>query len=63
MVERNEVRMMADKQTADVVEVVRCKNCDRSRSMEFYGYCYCKRYRVVRKVDDFCSRGRERKDE
>lgn len=46
------------KHSDDLAEVVRCKNCDRSRPMMFDGYCYCKRYRVVRKKDDFCSRGK-----
>lgn len=43
--------------TADVVEVVRCKNCKHSRPMIFSGFHYCKRVRAVRKEDDFCSKG------
>lgn len=45
---------------ADVVEVVRCKDCNRSRSMSFDGYCYCKRNKVVRKHEDFCSRAKKK---
>jgi hypothetical protein len=56
---RNMLKNSPKANAADVVEVVRCKDCNLSRSMEFYGYCYCTRYRVVRKVDDFCSRAKK----
>lgn len=48
--------------TADVVEVVRCEKCRRSRPMMFDGFYYCKRHRAVRKADAFCSFG-ERKEQ
>lgn len=47
--------------TADVEEVVRCKDCRRSRTMIFDGFYVCKRHRAVRKADAFCSYG-ERRD-
>lgn len=43
-------------------QIVRCENCRRSRPMIFDGYYYCKRHLVVRKADDYCSRG-ERKEQ
>ncbi len=46
--------------SVDVVGVVRCGKCKRSRPMIFNGYYYCKRYRVCRKADDFCSRGKQK---
>jgi hypothetical protein len=42
-------------------KVVLCKDCKRSRPMIFDGYYYCKRHRVVRKADDFCSKGAKMK--
>jgi hypothetical protein len=47
---------------ADVVEVVHCKDCERSRPMMFDGFYYCNRYRVCKRADDFCS-GAKRKGE
>lgn len=47
--------------TADVVEVVRCKDCKYVKPMSFKGYFMCKRHhKYCRKADDFCSYG-ERK--
>lgn len=46
---------------ADVVEVVRCKDCKYAKPMSFKGYFMCKRHhKYCRKADDFCSYG-ERK--
>ena len=45
--------------TADVVEVVRCKDCEYLHSDAHGGYCV---FRGVATSDDFCSFG-ERKDE
>ena len=42
--------------SADVVEVVRCKDC------KYYRECGCQRAFVYPEPDDFCSRG-ERKDD
>lgn len=47
--------------TANVVEVVRCKDCKYAKPMSFKGYFMCKRHhKYCRKADDFCSYG-ERK--
>lgn len=54
------LNMIETESTADVVEVVRCKDCQRSRHMIFDGFCYCKRVRAVRKADDFCSKGKRK---
>jgi hypothetical protein len=44
--------------TADVVEVVRCKDCKYAKPMSFKGYFMCKRHhKYCRKADDFCSYG------
>ena len=53
-------QVVEDTPTADVVEVVRCKDCQRSRPMIFDGFYYCKRVRAVRKADDFCSKGKRK---
>ena len=46
--------------TADVVEVVRCKDCKNLMFSDFYGEC-SKGYMGIVSPDDYCSRG-ERKD-
>ena len=46
----------------DFVMVVRCKDCKWSRPLIFDGHYCCKRYRVCRKADDFCSRGERREE-
>lgn len=46
---------------ADVVEVVRCKDCKRAVPLIFRGYYKCRRHSACRKADDYCSHG-ERKD-
>lgn len=45
---------------ADVVEVVRCKDCRFLRFSDFYGACVCGRMAIVQPWD-YCSRG-ERND-
>ena len=46
---------------ADVVEVVRCKDCKYAKPMSFKGYFVCKRHhKYCRKADDFCSYGERR---
>lgn len=46
---------------ADVVDVVRCKNCKHLMFSDMYGECSQAHMGIVR-PDDFCSYG-ERKDE
>lgn len=46
--------------TADVVEVVRCKDCKNLMFSDFYGEC-SKGYMGIVSPDDYCSYG-ERKD-
>ncbi len=55
------VSIINEQPTADVVEVVRCKNCKRAVPLIFQGYYKCRRHSACRKADDFCSYG-ERKD-
>ena len=47
--------------TADVTEVVRCKDCKYLMFSDMYGECSQAHMRIVR-PDDFCNYG-ERKDE
>lgn len=49
-----------DTPTADVVEVVRCKNCKYLMFSDFYGEC-SKGYMGIVYPNDFCSHG-ERAD-
>ena len=53
--------LLEDTPTADVVEVVRCKDCKNLMFSNFYGECSKAHMGIVR-PDDFCSYG-ERKDE
>lgn len=46
--------------TADVVEIVHCKNCKHLMFSDCYGECK-KGYMGIVSPDDYCSRG-ERKD-
>lgn len=41
---------------ADVVEVVRCKDCKRIETTEYGGYCCLKKISVA--YNDFCSYGK-----
>ena len=52
--------LLEDSPTADVVEVVRCKDCKNLMFSDFYGEC-SKGYMGIVQPDDYCSRG-ERKD-
>lgn len=54
------VDTFADIPTADVVEVVRCKDCKHLMFSDCYGECAQAHMGIVR-PDDFCSYG-ERKD-
>lgn len=45
----------------DFVKVVRCKDCKAAKSLIFFdGFYFCRKYRVCRNEDDFCSRGKRR---
>ena len=63
------MRMIYDAPTVDAVEVVRCKNCrdcemgypEKRLDREATQAWLCKRYKMYRKPDDFCSYG-ERRD-
>lgn len=48
------------KNKADFVKVVRCRDCNRARSLIFKGFYKCSRHRACRKADDFCSYGKRR---
>lgn len=47
---------------ADVVEVVRCKDCKHLMFSDCYGECRLNHLRIVR-PDDFCSRGKRKEDD
>lgn len=47
--------------TADVAEVVRCKDCKHLNPMGSGGYRKCLRDNLWKDTDDFCSRGERRK--
>lgn len=46
--------------TADVVEVVRCKDCKRAKPLIFKNFYFCRKYRACRETDDYCSFGERR---
>ena len=46
---------------ADVVQVVRCKDCERSEYDVVFESYWCKLKRLV-KPDDFCSYGKRREE-
>ena len=50
-------RAIAKTPTADVVEVVRCKDCEKSKPTKTEELCYCFLLHDCRKYDDFCSYG------
>lgn len=54
------IELLEDTPAADVVEVVRCKDCKNLMFSDFYGEC-SKGYMGIVSPDDYCSRG-ERKD-
>ena len=46
--------------TADVVEVVRCKDCKHLNPMGSGGYRKCLRDNLWKGTDDYCSHGKRR---
>lgn len=48
--------------TADVADVVRCKDCKHLNPMGTGGYRKCLRDNLWKDTDDFCSKGERRKD-
>lgn len=58
-------------ESGELVEVVRCKNCrdcemgypEKRLDREATQAWLCKRYKMYRKPDDFCSYGERRHDE
>ena len=55
------LRVISEQPTADVVEVVRCKDCDRSAKYKDYYLCGVDNRAV--NADSFCSYGERRTDE
>ena len=51
-----------DLPTADVAEVVRCKDCRLAKDSMIEGWYFCHINRLIHQPDVFCSYG-ERKDE
>lgn len=52
------LKAVSDIPTADVVEVVRCKDCISSKSNGVLdGYFRCDRFEVIVRKNDFCSHG------
>ena len=49
--------------TADVVQIVRCKDCKHLNPMGTGGYRKCLRDNLWKDTDDFCSRGERRKED
>ena len=59
----NVLRIVDEQPTADVVEVVRCKDCKHLNPMGSGGYRKCLRDNLWKDTDDFCSRGERRKED
>ena len=56
------IYILSEMDSADVVEVVRCKDCEHGQSYNMFGSRYCLKHNDVAVRDnDFCSYG-ERKD-
>lgn len=55
------LRVISEQPTADVVEVVRCKDCDRSAKYKDYYLCGVDNRAV--NADSFCSYGERRTDD
>lgn len=49
--------ILDDTPNADVVPVVRCKYCKRARGLIFENFYFCRKYRICREADDYCSDG------
>ena len=54
--------LLEDTPTADVVEVVYCKNCKHLMFCDFYGEC-TKGYMGIVQPNDYCSKGERRESE
>ena len=62
--------MVQDAPTVDAVEVVRCKDCrdcemcypEKQIGREATQAWLCKRYKMYRKPDDFCSCGKRKEE-
>jgi hypothetical protein len=63
LIEDIEKRCPSFKNKADFVEVVRCEKCKKAKPLIFDGFYFCRRYRVCRKADAFCSFGERRAEE
>lgn len=57
------LRIVDEQPTADVISVVRCKDCKHLNPMEIGGYRKCLRDNLWKDTDDFCSRGERRKED
>lgn len=57
------VSFLESQPTADVAEVVRCKDCKHLNPMGSGGYRKCLRDNLWKDTDDFCSRGERRKED
>lgn len=55
-----DLKLIKNAPTADVVEVVRCKDCEYYQRDLMWGHGYC--YGQKRKEDWFCADGRRRDD-
>lgn len=51
------IKMVLDQPTADVVEVVRCKDCGMSRETEDERYLFCMQFADTVDCQAFCSYG------
>jgi hypothetical protein len=58
-------RVLIQAPTADVVEVVRCKDCEyyEPHGNGKFGLCKCKKCKGIRSENDYCSNGVKRKCE
>ena len=59
--------LINDSETADVVEVVRCRDCAHYHEMEGFEYKgrkprYCVWHNALRGEDDYCSEGERREE-
>jgi hypothetical protein len=62
---RNVMDWLQNQPTVDAVEVVRCKDCEKSHPelCHYKGCIWCARYDRYMNPDDFCSYGERRTDE
>ena len=62
----NEFRIAVELSVADVVEVVRCKDCEfwnLDRKSGLKGWCYCEVYKGYKEADGFCNCGERRESD